>query len=153
MRSAFPRNGTGGMTLMEIMVVVAIIGMITALVASVVVNKTEKARVVLARAQVGNLKHALDDFYNDNSFYPSTEQGLDALVHKPATGRIPEKYDPKGYLDSSVVPDDPWGHPYEYTSPTSDGGFEIICRGADGLEGGEGSDADISSRNLTGKQN
>lgn len=152
MKTAFARKGSAGMTLVEIMVVVAIIGLIAAIVSKVVVDKMETARVNTARAQIAQLKGAVDMFFVDNSFYPTTEQGLQALVSKPTAGRVPEKYNEKGYWDSAVIPDDPWGHPYEYFSPTADGKFEIICRGADGLEGGEGNDADISSNNLTGKK-
>lgn len=152
MRTAFGRSREGGMTLIEIMVVVAIIGMIAAIVSKVVLDRLESSRVTTARAQIAQLKGALDLFFMDNSFYPTGDQGLDALIHKPTTGRIPERYKDGGYWDSDVIPDDPWGHPYEYISPTSDGKYEIICRGADGLEGGEGNDADISSKNLTGKQ-
>lgn len=152
MRTAFPRRAASGMTLIEIMVVVMIIGMIVAIVSKVTLDRLETARVTTARAQISQLKGAVDMFFADNSFYPTTEQGLDALIHKPSSGRIPDKYSEKGYWDSTVVPDDPWGHPYEYFSPAANGDYEIISRGADGLEGGEGNDADISSANLSGKK-
>ncbi len=152
MRSAFARRRASGLTLLEIMVVVMIMGMIAAIVSKVVIDRMEVARVNTARAQIAELAGALDMFYADNSFFPTTEQGLDSLIHKPTTGRVPDKYNDNGYLNGSVVPDDPWGHPYEYISPSANGKYEIICRGADGLEGGEGYDADISSANLSTKK-
>lgn len=152
MRTGFARRGASGLTLLEIMVVVMIMGMIAAIVSKVVIDRMEVARVNTARAQIAEIMGALDMFYADNSFFPTTEQGLDALIHKPASGRVPDKYNDNGYLNGSVVPDDPWGHPYEYFSPTANGKYEVISRGADGLEGGEGYDADISSANLAAKK-
>jgi len=152
MRTAFTRKGASGFTLIEIIVVVTIMGMLAAFVTKVVLDRMDVARVNTARAQIAEIAGALDMFYVDNSFFPTTEQGLDALIRKPAGGRVPDKYNENGYLNGTVVPDDPWGYPYEYFSPAANGKYEIISRGKDGLEGGEGYDADISSANLAAKK-
>jgi len=152
MRTPRAQKRISALTLIEIMVVVMIMGMIAAVVGRGVLGHMARAKVDVARAQIGQLMGAIEDFYVGNSFFPTTEQGLDALIHKPTSGRIPEKYRQGEYWTSTVIPDDPWDHPYEYFSPTADGRYEIISRGADGVEGGEGNDADISSTNLSGKK-
>jgi general secretion pathway protein G len=138
-----------GLTLLEIMVVVVIMGMIAGIVAKVVVDRIEMARVETAKTQIAEIAGALDLFYLDNSFYPATEQTLQALVIKPTAGRIPEKW--HQYMPS--VPLDPWGHEYIYISPGSHSpNYDIICLGRDGVEGGEGFDADIGSWELGGRK-
>ncbi|TAN37632.1 MAG: type II secretion system protein GspG, partial [Nitrospirae bacterium] len=91
------------------------------------------------------LETALKLYKMDNGSYPDTEQGLDALITKPATGRVPAKYKEGGYLEQRRIPADPWGNPYLYVSPGIHGDFDIISFGADGKEGGTGKDADITS--------
>lgn len=134
------------MTLLEVMVVVAIIGMIAGLVAVIAIDRLQDAKVTLAKAQISTFVDALQLFNLDNGFYPSTEQGLRALVTQPASGRIPQKWPPNGYLE--VVPRDPWGNEYQYISPAPEGDFLIVSFGRDGLQGGEGYDADITHHDI-----
>jgi general secretion pathway protein G len=135
-----------GFTLLEIMVVIVILGILGAIVAPKFMDEPHKARVVKAKLQIGNLSTALNKFYLDNGFYPTTEQGLQALVRKPTVGRIPKNYTPGGYI--SKIPKDPWGEDYVYLSPGRHGKFDIISYGADGQEGGPETDADIQSWSL-----
>lgn len=124
-----------GFTLLEILVVLIIIGTIAALVSIRVLNRLEESRIRAAKIQMSSIKQALDLFRLDNGFYPTTEQGLDALVRMPEVGRIPENYRPGGYLNSTEVPADPWGHPYQYIS---DGyAYQIWSMGPDGKNGTE----------------
>lgn len=142
------RGGNAGFTLLEIIVVVFILGLLASIVAPRVIGKTDDARIAEAKVQIRNLETALKMFKLDNSFYPSTEQGLDALIKKPTTGKIPSSYKDGGYLEQSKIPLDPWGNPYVYLSPGLHGDFDLISYGADGKEGGEGKDADITNWNL-----
>jgi len=138
-----------GFTLIELMVVVIILGILAGLVIPRIVGKPEEARRVKARIQIQNFKKALQLFYLDNGFYPSTEQGLKALIEKPSAGRTPRKYREGGYLEGHKIPQDPWGNPYVYISPGAhDKAFDIFSLGADGEEGGEGNDSDIESWNV-----
>ena len=130
-----------GFTLLELMIVIVILGILGAIVAPRFMDEPEKARVVQAKMQIENLSTAVKKFYLDNAFYPSTEQGLEALVTKPSTGRTPRNYPTNGYM--SKIPQDPWGNDYVYVSPGRKTPFEIMSLGADGVEGGEGFDADI----------
>ena len=132
-------------TLVEVMVVVLILGMLAGIVTKVVVDRIQHARVQKARVEISEFMGALDLFYVDHSFYPSTAQGLRALVTRPADERV-RTWPEHGYL--AAVPLDPWGNPYEYISPGLEHTFEIICYGRDGMEGGEGVDADIRSWEL-----
>jgi general secretion pathway protein G len=135
----------GGFTLVELIVVVFIIGLLAALVVPRLIHRADEAKVTAARIQIRNFETALRSFRGDNGFYPSTEQGLRALVAPPDTGRVPEHYRKGGYLGKKEVPRDPWGNEYDYISPAAEGDYEILSFGADGLPGGEGIDADISS--------
>jgi len=137
-----------GFTLIEIMVVVVIIGILLAIIAPKIIGRTDDARVVEAKAQIKNFDTALKLFKMDNAFYPDTEQGLEALITKPATGKIPANYKQGGYLEKNKLPLDPWHNPYAYISPSADNPYEIICYGADGKPGGEEYDADISNWDL-----
>jgi general secretion pathway protein G len=135
-----------GFTLIEIMVVVIILGLLAGLVLPRILGQEEKARVEAAKVQIRALEGALDAWKLDNGFYPSTDQGLDALIKKPETGRIPSKWREGGYLKPARIPKDPWGKDYVYISPGSEGReYEIISYGADGEPGGEGNNADIES--------
>lgn len=131
-----------GFTLIEIMAVVLIIGMLTTLVGFAVFKQIDKARVSTTRAQMKNIETALEFYRMDNSRYPTTEQGLDALVHKPASEPIPRNYREGGYLRGETVPKDPWQEPYQYTSEGSDD-FKLWSLGADNQPGGEGTARDI----------
>ena len=133
-----------GMTLIEIMVVLAIIGAIAALATIQIMGSLEKSRVETTKIQIKNIEGALDLYKRDNGTYPTTEQGLDALVNKPSVGKVPNNYPAEGYLKS--VPKDGWGNDFAYTSPGAAGHkVEIISYGADGAEGGTGSDADLAN--------
>jgi general secretion pathway protein G len=130
-----------GFTLIEIMVVIIILGLLATLVIPNITGYTEKAKREKARADIASLEGALELFQADNGFYPTTEQGLDALIFKPSTGRIPAKWMEGGYFKKGV-PLDPWGNRYVYYAPGRRGeGYEIISLGTDGQE----SDDDVSS--------
>ncbi len=136
-------RSTQGFTLIELMVVIIILGLLAGLVVPKLIGRTEQAKRTQAKLQIRNIEQALKLFKLDNGFYPSTEQGLKALVTKPTTGRIPKNYRKEGYLER--VPKDPWGNEYIYISPGQHGDYDIISYGADGVPGGEGEDADITS--------
>jgi general secretion pathway protein G len=137
-----------GFTLLEIIVVVFILSILVALVAPKIIGRTDDARIADARLQINNFETALKLFKLDNSFYPDTQQGLDALVEKPITGRVPHKYQAGGYLEKKKIPMDPWGNSYVYVCPGLHGDYDIFSYGADGKEGGEGNDADINNWDL-----
>ena len=133
-----------GFTLIEIMVVVVILGVLAAIIVPKFLGRPDEAKVTKAKVDIKSLEEALGLFKLDNGFYPSTEQGLKALVDKPEIGRIPEKFQAGGYLKR--VPNDPWGTPFVYLSPgVQSRDFDLISYGADGQPGGENFDADIKS--------
>ena len=135
-----------GMTLIEIMVVITILGLIATVVTVNVLDRLDEAKVETAKTQMKVLEMALDQFRRDNGFYPSTEQGLAALVSKPSIGRIPKRYPAKGYLKGGRVPQDPFRCDYQYYCPGIQGHeYEIYSLGRDCQEGGEDVDADIAS--------
>lgn len=134
-----------GFTLLEIIVVVFILSILAAIVAPKIIGRTDDARIAEAKVQIKNFETALKLFKLDNGFFPGTEQGLEALIEKPAVGQVPQKYRDGGYLEQRKIPLDPWGSPYLYISPGVYGDFDIMSYGADGKEGGEGKDADIKS--------
>jgi general secretion pathway protein G len=136
MRRLFAR---AGFTLIEIMVVVFILGLLVTLVAPKIIGRTDEARRTKPQADIKGIEEALHLFKLDNGFYPTTDQGIQALVTRPSNAR---NYNPDGYLDK--LPIDPWGNPYVYFSDGQD--FIIKSYGADGQEGGEGKNADIDSR-------
>lgn len=142
------KKGSEGFTLLEIIVVVFILGLLAALVAPRLMGRTDDARVTEAKVQIRNFETALKLFKLDNGFYPETSQGLEALVEKPTTGRIPQNYREGGYLEQGKIPLDPWGNPYIYVSPGLHGDYDILSYGADGKEGGEGYDKDITNWQL-----
>ena len=130
-----------GFTLIELMVVLAIIGILAALVVPNVLNRADDARITAARTDVANLMQALKLYKLDNRNYPTPEQGLQALVVKPTSGPAPANWKP--YIDK--LPTDPWGRPYQYLSPGLKGEVDVLSLGADGQAGGEGNNADIGS--------
>ena len=137
------RNGQAGFTLLELMVVIVILGLLAALVVPKLIGQSEKAKQTAVRVQIKSLEQALQLFKLDNGFYPSTEQGLAALVRAPEVGRIPKNYRKGGYIDR--IPNDPWGNPYVYLSPGAHGDYDISSYGADGMPGGDGENADVNS--------
>jgi general secretion pathway protein G len=133
-----------GYTLLEIMVVVFILGLLATLVAPRLLGRVDEARRAKAKADLAAIEQALNLYRLDSSAYPTTAQGLQALVEKPSTPPVPRAWNPNGYLQR--LPLDPWGHPYVYVA--EGGRFVLKSYGADGVEGGEGEFADIDSRTL-----
>ncbi|RMF44298.1 MAG: type II secretion system protein GspG [Deltaproteobacteria bacterium] len=146
MRLKGPVANQRGFTLIEILVVVLILGILAGIVVPRLLDKPEEARRTKAAVQIRGLEEALAIFKLDNGFYPDTEQGLEALVEKPATGRIPTRWRAGGYIKK--IPKDPWGNDYIYISPGSHGDFDLSSYGADGQPGGDGDDADINGWEL-----
>ena len=143
------RNRQSGFTLIEIMVVVVILAVLGALVVPKILENVDKARVTRATSDIRAIETALDLYRLDNFKYPTTEQGLQALVKQPADPSI-TNYRSEGYL--SALPKDPWNNPYQYQSPGADNRpYEITTYGKDGKPGGEGYDADISSTSIDQK--
>ncbi len=136
-----PRPVAQGFTLIELMVVLVIIGVLAALIVPNVLERADDARVTAARTDVNNLMQALKLYRLDNQRYPSTEQGLQALVSRPTTAPVPPNWRP--YLDK--LPLDPWGRPYQYLNPGVNGEIDVMSLGADAQPGGEGKNADIGS--------
>jgi general secretion pathway protein G len=140
-RNSFYRRIQRGFTLIELMVVLLIIGVLAALIVPNVLDRADDARGTAAKTDVSNLMQALKLYKLDNQRYPSAEQSLQALLTKPTTVPLPMNWKP--YLDK--LPNDPWGHPYQYLNPGIKGEIDVMSFGADGLPGGEGRDADIGS--------
>jgi general secretion pathway protein G len=130
----------GGFTLIELLVVIVIIGLLAALVGPKVIGKTDQAREKAAKAQIELLGQALDQFSLDNGRYPSTSEGLNALLTNPGF----DTWDGP-YLKKRIIPKDPWGEPYKYTSPGSNGDYDLLSYGKDKTPGGEKYNADIVS--------
>lgn len=130
-----------GFTLIELMVVLVIIGVLASLVVPSVLDRVDEAKVTAARTDVNSLMEALKRYRLDNQRYPTSEQGLQALVAKPTTGPIPPNWKPT--LDK--LPNDPWGRPYQFANPGVKGPIDVFSYGADGQAGGEGKDGDIGS--------
>lgn len=135
---------SSGFTLIELMVVILILGVLAALVVPKVLSRPDEARAVAARQDIAQVLQALKLYRLDNGRYPTTEQGLLALVQRPAGGPVPNNW--KSYLDK--VPNDPWGKPYQYLNPGLKGEIDVFSLGADGQAGGSGPDADIGSWDL-----
>ena len=134
-----------GFTLIEIMVVIIILGILASYVAVRITGQTEDARRTQAKVQIETIETALKMYILDNGSYPSTEQGLQALVEAPTTGRLPRKWRDGGYLEKGRIPKDPWKSEYIYLSPGVHGDFDIMSFGNDNNPGGEGKDADVNN--------
>ena len=139
-------RGQRGFTLLEVMVVVVILGILAALVVPKIMGRPDEARVIAAKQDIASLMQALKLYRLDNQRYPTTEQGLQALIVKPTTTPIPLNWKQGGYVER--LPKDPWGGPYQYLNPGVQGEIDVFSYGADGAPGGEGNDADIGSWNL-----
>lgn len=132
-----------GFTLIEIMVVIVILALLAALVGPRIIGRTDDAKIADAKVQIKHIETGLKLYKLDNGVYPSTEQGLQALVVKPTSGQIPNNWRAEGYLESKSIPKDPWKNDYVYLSPSEHGDYEICSYGADGVKGGDGINADI----------
>lgn len=140
---ASPRHHQGGFTLIEIMVVVVIIGILIGLVAPQILGRVDEARVTAARSDLNTIEQSLEMYRLDNGRYPTTDQGLEALLVKPTSAPEPRNWNPSGYLKKGEVPVDPWGQPYQYIAGDNGMTYQLYSLGADGREGGEGYAADI----------
>ena len=136
------KRRAAGYTLLEIMVVVFILGLLTTIVAPRILGRTDDARRTKALADMKGVEQALNLYRLDTGGYPTTEQGLEALVHRPDRPPVPRAWNPSGYLER--VPLDPWGNPYIYIGDGSR--FTLKSYGADGAEGGDGKFADVENR-------
>jgi general secretion pathway protein G len=143
-------RGQRGFTLIELMIVIVIMGILATLLIPRIMDRPEEARRLKAKMDIKSIESALKLYKIDCGSYPTTEQGLEALVKKPDIAPVPERWREGGYLDGNSVPKDPWNHPYYYASPTQDGkDYEIISYGKTGEPGGTGNDAEISSADIS----
>ncbi len=141
--SAPPQRRPRGFSLIEILVVVVIIGILAAIVVPRVMDEPDRARVTKAKQDIQSLVTALNMYRLDNYVYPSTEQGLEALVRRPSGQPEAPHWRPGGYIDR--LPVDPWGRPYQYLYPGVHGEFDVWTFGANGMPGGEGINAEIGN--------
>jgi general secretion pathway protein G len=137
-----------GFTLIELMVVIIILGVLAGLIIPRVMGRPDEARQAKAKIQIESIESALKLYKLDNGGYPTTEQGLHALVEAPTAGNLPKNWRQGGYLEKGKVPKDPWGNEFVYVSPGSHGDFDLSCLGKDGEAGGEGVDKDINNWEL-----
>ncbi len=144
------RSRARGFTLIEIMVVITILGVLAALIVPRVVGRTDDARIAAARQDIASIMQALKLYRLDNGRYPTTDQGLQALITRPTTEPMPANWKQGGYLERSGVPADPWGEPYKYLNPGVRGEIDVFSLGRDRANGGETNtpDADIGSWQL-----
>lgn len=132
-----------GFSLLELMVVVVILSVLALVIVPRVIDRPDQARAARAQADIAAIVSAVNLYRLDNFRYPTTEQGLAALVSRPATDPVPANWAANGYMDR--VPMDPWGQPYQYLAPGVHGDFDIFTYGADGTSGGDSANADIGS--------
>jgi general secretion pathway protein G len=136
---------SSGFTLIELMVVIVILGILAGLIVPRIIGRPEEAKRLKAKMQIESLETALKLYKLDNGLYPTTEQGLQALVLAPTSGTVPKNWRKGGYLEKGKVPKDPWGDEFVYLCPGINGDYDIISYGADGVQGGEGDNADINN--------
>jgi general secretion pathway protein G len=141
------RTQTDGFTLIEIMAVVLIIGLLSGIVGVAIFSQVDKGRATAAKAQISNLESVLELYRMDNARFPTTEQGLEALVVRPSSSPEPRNYPEGGYMTKKVIPLDPWQNPYQYESPGQHNreSYDLWTYGADGTPGGDGVNADIGN--------
>jgi general secretion pathway protein G len=136
---------SNGFTLIELMVVIVILGILAGLIVPRIMGRPEEARQMKAKMTIESLETSIRLYKLDNGSYPTTEQGLQALIERPDTGNVPKKWRDGGYLEKRKVPKDPWDNEYVYLSPGVNGEYDIVSYGSDGVPGGEGKDSDINS--------
>ncbi|MHB8138570.1 MAG: type II secretion system major pseudopilin GspG [Smithellaceae bacterium] len=139
------RDGEAGFTLIELMVVIVILGLLAGIILPRFMGESDKAKQQTARVQIAGIETALKIYKLDNGSYPTTEQGLKALVEPPASGNLPKNWRKGGYLEKGKVPKDPWKNEFVYVCPGSHGDFDITSYGGDGEPGGEDFDKDINN--------
>ena len=139
------RREERGFTLIELMVVLVILGILAGLIVPKFMGRPDEARRAKARIQVESLETALKLYKLDNGNYPTTEQGLKALVEAPTAGKLATNWREGGYLEKGQVPKDPWGNDFVYLCPGAHGDYDLSSLGADGEVGGEGKNKDINS--------
>lgn len=139
------RFSQAGFTMIELLIVVVILGILAAVIGPNLVNRPDQARQTQAKLQIEIFSSALKTYKVDNRSYPTTQQGLAALVTAPSGDTTLKNYPSGGYLDKGAVPKDPWGNDYVYLCPGTHGDFDIMCYGKDGVQGGEDFDSDITS--------
>ena len=132
-----------GFTLIEMMVVIVIMGILASLIVPKIMGRPDEAWIIAAKQDIASVMQALKLYKLDNQRYPTTEQGLQALVSKPVAAPVPTNWKSAGYLDK--LPMDPWGNPYQYLFPGIHSELDVFSFGVDGAAGGEGNDADIGS--------
>ncbi len=137
-----------GFSFLELMVVVVILGILATYIAPRFMGRTEDAKAVKAKIDIAALETSFKLYKLDNSNYPTTEQGILALIEKPSTEPVPMNWKEKGYLAKAKIPKDPWGREYLYLSPGIHDDYDIISYGADGAPGGDGKNRDINSWEL-----
>ena len=142
---AAPSRLARGFTLIEIMVVITILGVLAALIVPRVVGRTDDAKIAAAKQDIASIMQALKLYRLDNGRYPTTDQGLLALIAKPTAEPVPSNWKQGGYIERSTVPTDPWGEPYKFLNPGIRGEIDVFSLGRDKTNGGEGPDADIGS--------
>jgi general secretion pathway protein G len=141
------RSPESGVTLIEMMIVLVIIGIVAAMIVPNVIGRPDQARVAVAKSDLRSIGASLEMYRLDNRSYPTTTQGLSALAVRPTDAPIPVNWPDGGYIAS--VPLDPWGHPFVYASPGATAGYDLMSYGADGKPGGDGVDADIANTTET----
>ncbi len=134
-----------GFTLIELMVVIVILGILAGLIVPRIMGRPDEAKQLKAKMQIESIETALKLYKLDNGSYPSTDQGLEALVARPDTPPVPRKWRDGGYLEKGRVPKDPWGNSFVYLSPGVHGEYDIASYGADGVSGGEAKNSDINN--------
>jgi general secretion pathway protein G len=139
------RRGGRGFTLIELMVVIVILGILAGLIIPRIMGRPDEARQTKARIMIEGIETALKLYRLDNGFYPTTEQGLRALVEASTIQPVPRNWREGGYLEKGKVPKDPWGNDFVYLSPGTQGELDLISYGADGQPGGEGKNKDITN--------
>jgi general secretion pathway protein G len=139
------RHGEQGFTLIELLVVLIIIGILAGYVGPKIMGHPEEAKRTMAAVQITSLETAIESYKLDNGAYPTTEQGLQALVEAPTTGRLAKKWRTGGYLAKGKVPKDPWDNDFVFLCPGTHNDFDLISYGGDGQQGGEGDDVDVNN--------